>query len=1015
MSASPPDTQDDLLNSLLSDFLDESDQLLAQLNENLLQLDEWAQSLDEDHDQRCDEDLLNEMFRAAHSLKGLSAMLGLGDINNLTHKVENVFDAARKDELIINGDVVDLMFMGLDQLTALVDLLKEPGAEPVDCDAVLEGIRRLLQSAGVERKQTSQADAERALATGVPGATTESSVPGAAAESTPDLPAPVAGSNPGPETDPLGDLKDEEEISDKYLSIFIDEAELSLDDLTGTLLALEDGGEGDELRRLLATAHKIKGSAAAVGLNRAAKLAHLMEDLLEGLGGTRARLSPELTDVMLQCTDGLRQYVADLKQGRPRSDQFGQLAHELLEAGSADSRADDRSGDEPTPAADDATGPQEATASTSESGRAESAEASAMAGGNRTTFVGHVQFQPDLPVAGLKAQLICEKLAKLGEVSYCDPPAEKLDEVENLDSLRFQVTCDQPRETLIEHLRVAGVQAITVEPLAGGSPPAQPGSKPAGTPPAKSNTGPAPVDSDAAGHDDSKPGNAEADPPTKNPTAASSRGSPTPKPPAREVGGRASENASRPTETVRVDIDRLDHLMDLAGQLVINKAQFAQICEGLKSVLDCKQSVQVLNNVFAELDKIGGHCELRSDAQHSQATGLQLLRSHVRRIQNDLEPVRREMQTLAQARDCVRDLSEAIHQLNGISDGIQQSVMDTRMVPIGPLFARFKRVIRDVTRANGKNIRLEISGEKTELDKRMIDELGDPLVHMVRNSADHGVESPEAREAAGKPREGTVTLNAFHRGNSIVIQVSDDGQGLDTDRILHKCLEKGILTQADADKMTPHQLHQMIWEPGLTTAKEVTDISGRGMGMDIVKSKIEDLNGTVDAESTAGQGTVITIRLPLTLAILPSLMVEIAGDVFAMPMEAVVEIVRVGRGDLSRVLGRTMAQVRGRVISLVRLADVLSFHGTARAAGEGHSENATLVIVGEMGREIGLAVDHVLGEQDVVIKSLAENYENVPGIAGASVLGDGRVSLILDIVALVDLASQRNTAAAVCY
>ena len=1013
MSASPPDTQDDLLNSLLSDFLDESDQLLAQLNENLLQLDEWAQSLDEDHDQRCDEDLLNEMFRAAHSLKGLSAMLGLSDINNLTHKIENVFDAARKDELTINGDVVDLMFMGLDQLTSLVDLLKEPGGEPADCDAVLEGIRRLLQSAGVERKQASQADAERALAMGVPGATTESSVPGAAAESPPDLPAPVAGSDPGPETDPLGDLKDEEEISDKYLSIFIDEAELSLDDLTGTLLALEDGGEGDELRRLLGTAHKIKGSAAAVGLNRAAKLAHLMEDLLEGLGETQARLSPELTDVMLKCTDGLRQYVADLKQGRPRSDQFGQLAHELLEAGSADSRADDRSGDEPTPAVDD-TAPEKVTASTSESGRTSPAEASAMAGGNRTTFVGHVQFQPDLPVAGLKAQLICEKLAKLGEVSYCDPPAEKLDEVENLDSLRFQVTCDQSRETLAEQLRVAGVQAITVEPLAGGSPPAQPGSKPAGAPPAKSNTGPAPVDSDAGGHDDSRPASAEADPPAKNAAAASSRCSPTPKPPAREVGGRASENASRPTETVRVDIDRLDHLMDLAGQLVINKAQFAQIGDSLKSVLQCKQSVQALNKVFAELDKIIGQCELRSDSQHSQATGLQLLRSHVRRIQNDLEPVRREMQTLAQARDCVRDLSEAIHQLNRVTEGIQQSVMDTRMVPVGPLFARFKRVIRDVTRANGKNIRLEISGEKTELDKRMIDELGDPLVHMVRNSADHGIELPEEREAAGKPRQGTVTLNAFHRGNSIVIQVSDDGKGLDTSRILHKCLEKGIFTQADADKMTPHHIHQMIWEPGLTTAKEVTDISGRGMGMDIVKSKIEDMNGTVDAESTTGQGTVITIRLPLTLAILPSLMVEIAGDVFAMPMEAVVEIIRVGRSDLSRVHGRTMAQVRGRVISLVRLADVLSFHGTVRAAGEGRSEDATLVIVGEMGREIGLAVDRVLGEQDVVIKSLAENYENVPGIAGASVLGDGRVSLILDVAALVDLASQRNTAAAVC-
>ena len=799
MSDSPPDIQDDLLSSLLSDFLDESDQLLAQLNENLLQLDTWAESLDEDHHQRCDEDLLNEMFRAAHSLKGLSAMLGLSDINHLTHKIENVFDAARKDELTINGDVVDLMFLGLDQLTALVELLKEPDGDPVDCDAVLEGIRQLLQSAGVERARTSQADAEQALAMHAPDAP-ESSAPDAPVESPPDRTDPGPPDSDGaPETDPLADVTDEEEISDRYLSIFIDETELSLDDLTGTLLALEDGGERDDLRRLLATAHKIKGSAASVGLNRAAKLAHLIEDLLEGLGETQAKLSPELTDVMLKCTDALRQYVADLKQGSRRSDQLGQLARELLVAGSSGFRAHDQSGDEPAPAADDATGPQETTASASTRGRAESAEAVTPAGSGRTTFVGHVQFQPDLTVAGLKAQLICEKLAKLGELSYCDPPEETLDEVDALDSLRFQVTCDLSREALAERIHVAGVQAITIEPSVGGSPSAQLGSEPAETrsgsdpakaPAAKPDPRPAPVDSQVDESDESTPEIAQADSSAASVGGGSPPGGPARKPPARETAGRASENVSRPAETVRVDIDRLDHLMDLAGQLVINKAQFAQIGEDLKSVPDGKQSVQVLNKVFVELDKFGGRCELRPDGQHAWA-GLQQVRSYLRRIQNELEPIRRDLQAIGRARDCVRNLFEAIHQLDRVSDGIQQSVMDTRMVPIGPLFARFKRVVRDVTRANGKSIRLDIRGEKTELDKRMIDELGDPLVHMVRNSADHGIESPEERAKAGKPRQGIVTLNAFHRGNSIVIQVSDDGKGLDTASILRSPVLEG--------------------------------------------------------------------------------------------------------------------------------------------------------------------------------------------------------------------------------
>jgi two-component system chemotaxis sensor kinase CheA len=342
-----------------------------------------------------------------------------------------------------------------------------------------------------------------------------------------------------------------------------------------------------------------------------------------------------------------------------------------------------------------------------------------------------------------------------------------------------------------------------------------------------------------------------------------------------------------------------------------------------------------------------------------------------------------------------------------VSDAVQKGVMDIRMVPIGPLFARFNRVVRDISRASGKQIRLEIVGEKTELDKRMIDELGDPLVHLVRNSADHGIELPDQREAAGKPRQGTVTLDAFHRGNSIVIEVRDDGRGLDPDRILRKALDKGLVTEADAQRMTASQIYQLIWKPGLSTAEKVTDVSGRGMGMDIVKTKIEELSGTVDISSERGKGTTITLKLPLTLAILPSLMVDIAGDVFAMPMEAVTEIVSVGENQVRTVRGRPMATVRGRVVSLVRLGDLLSFHRADVAAETCQTPGTTLVVVSDAGREIGLAVDRVIGEEDVVIKSIAENYENIRGIAGASILGDGRVALILDIPALIAALSKR--------
>ena len=262
---------------------------------------------------------------------------------------------------------------------------------------------------------------------------------------------------------------------------------------------------------------------------------------------------------------------------------------------------------------------------------------------------------------------------------------------------------------------------------------------------------------------------------------------------------------------------------------------------------------------------------------------------------------------LGQARSSLNDLFEAIHQLDRVSDGIQQSVMDTRMVPIGPLFTRFKRVIRDITRANGKSVRLVINGEKTKLDKRMIDELGDPLIHMVRNAADHGIEPPEVREAAGKPRAGDDHPRRLPPRQHIVIQVRDDGAGLNTERILRKCLEKGLLTEADAEKMTPHQIHQMIWEPGLSTAEKVTEVSGPRHGHGHRQVQDRPLHGTVDLESEPGQGTLLSIKLPLTLAILPSLLVEIDGDVFAMPMESVVEIVRVAPSELTTVHGQRTA------------------------------------------------------------------------------------------------------------
>ena len=275
----------------------------------------------------------------------------------------------------------------------------------------------------------------------------------------------------------------------------------------------------------------------------------------------------------------------------------------------------------------------------------------------------------------------------------------------------------------------------------------------------------------------------------------------------------------------------------------------------------------------------------------------------------------------------MKTLSEAIHNLGRVTDGLQKGVLDTRMVPIGPLFERFRRVIRDLSHASGKEVVLKLGGEKTELDKRMIDELSDPLIHMVRNSVDHGLEPPDVREAAGKPRAGTVNLHAAQRGNSVVITVSDDGRGIDCERIRRKIAAKGLVSQAQAAAMTDRELVPYIWHPGLSTAETITEVSGRGVGMDIVKNRIDNLSGGVDVRTTLGQGTVFSIRLPLTLAIMSSLLVRIDGEVYALPLDHIDEIVEISARQVFPVQGRPTIEIRKKIIALVSLGDLFHWGG----------------------------------------------------------------------------------------
>ncbi len=942
-----PNTSERLdLDDILADFLDEAGQILDRFNENMLKLDSLVRS----GVREIELDFLNEMFRGMHSLKGLSAMFGFDDVNLLTHKLENILDAARQRKLTVDQPVVEVLFTGADRLLAMVARLTHGGPE-IDFTE-LQGQMQTILTRTVNPAESS-APVEQPAAVVPPALVVER------------VKTPVA--------DPLAGVADDPNVPAKYLTMFFDEAQGTLDTITEILLDSEQSNTLESTATLLLHAHRLKGSAASLGLNRVAKVAHRAEDLLERLKSAGRTIGSGHAELMYQFTDVVREYVDSLKAGRATTDGFSSLVVALNSAIEEFTNPQARAA-VPTPVVSAAAVEIDHTALLA------SIKSAAPVG--MPCVVGIATMQPGLPLAGLKARLLYDKLSLLGSVFSFAPPVEQLDEIESISHIAFGCLTEKSAEQIAAPLKLAGVVAVhtdaiaawertaAVEPVAEQPPMAAPLANPVPLAPQVEKPA-APVERQAA--KDAQPAEKQAEP------------------------------AAKVTETLRVDVERLDQLMNLAGQLVINGACLNRVEHGLRSLVSNNASGRAALAPCERMRRFFDQLHNLDDAQAGEQ--LQQLRGEARFLQNELERVENMVKQFVKVRTSVNDLSEAIHQLERVSDGLQKSVMNMRMVPVGPLFNRFRRVVRDITRMTDKDIQLTIHGESTELDKRMIDELSDPLIHMVRNSADHGIESPEARRAAGKPAQGTITLDAFHRGNSIVIQVKDDGKGLDPQKIKNKAVEKGIISPSDAERMTPHQAMQLIWAPGFSTAEKVTEISGRGMGMDIVRSKIEQLNGTVELESELGVGTTISIKLPLTLAILPSLLAEVSGEVFALPIESVVEIVDLRQYNQPTVQGLRTACIRGRVISIVDLDELFDWSRESSYPRTSHDSTTVVIVSADHDQVLGIAVDSLIGESDIVIKSLDENFRNVEGIAGASILGDGRVSLILDPNALAGMAS----------
>jgi two-component system chemotaxis sensor kinase CheA len=397
--------------------------------------------------------------------------------------------------------------------------------------------------------------------------------------------------------------------------------------------------------------------------------------------------------------------------------------------------------------------------------------------------------------------------------------------------------------------------------------------------------------------------------------------------------------ATGKNQTIRVDIERLDLLLNLVGELVINRTRISDIATTLAR-------------------------ELGADARAQTV-----------------------LATLA------KELAESSALLARTTNEIQESIMKVRMVPIGQVFDRFPRMVRDLAKARGKEIQLEIAGAETDLDKTIVDEVGEPLMHLVRNCVDHGIESPEVREAKGKPRVGTLKLNAYHEGNQVIIEISDNGGGIDLARVRERGIKQGLISEHD--RLTDREIIELIFTPGFSTAEQITDVSGRGVGMDVVKKNILRLKGVFDVDSQQGVGTTFTMKLPLTLAIIQALLVRVAQELYSIPLDAVIESQRIDAAEVRTVHGGEVITLRGQVVPLIRVGEFFNLN----APRDPHK--VMIVIVGLQGRQVGLVVDSFQGEQEIVIKPLSDVIGRIPGISGATILGNGSISLIMDVHSLV--------------
>ena len=688
----------------------------------------------------------------------------------------------------------------------------------------------------------------------------------------------------------------------QYLEIFLDETTEHLQNLNTQILTLEQEPENmDTINEIFRAAHSLKGMAGTMGYKRMQTLTHDMENVFSEVRNGNIKVKANMIDLLFQCLDALEEYTNNIREtgdeGTNENEPLIKLLNEEL------GKKDEKPAGEPKK---EEKAPEGGDKRKWLNIKLDSTDVMVITEAQKQgnfVYGATVYVQESCLLKAARAFLVFKAVEEVGEIIVSSPSAQDIEDERFELDFSLIVISDKPVDKLIAAIsNVSEIAEVLAEPIDLTKMPGSEDGKSA-----------APVQK----KEEQKAVPAKAAAAAAAPAAEKKTGV------AKQAGGKPIVN-----RTVRVDIEKLDVLMNLVSELIIAKNSLVAASSAQKSASDKAQ-----NNV-----------------------------------------------------------NEQIEYLESVTTSLHESVMKVRMVPIESVVSKFPRMIRDLTKKLDKKMELYMSGEETELDRTVVDEIGDPLMHLLRNSADHGIESAEVRAERGKPEVGSIWLDAYQDGNNVVIEVRDDGNGIDTEAVKNKAISRGIITPEQAAGMSEKEIIDLLFLPSFSTSEKVTDVSGRGVGLDVVKSKIEALSGEVEVKSVLGVGSTWIIRLPLTLAIIQALMVVIGGEKYAISLGSIQTIEDIPTDEIRLIQNKAVIHLRGNVIPLIRMDKELDTVST-----KGPDENMTILIVKKGDKLAGLVVDELLGQQEIVIKSMGKYIDNKCRlISGATILGDGEVALILD-------------------